>query len=196
MNSSINSATGSDGPHIHAIAAKRLSAVELCCGNWHWCFGHRLSLIEHELMEMSMKRSLFAFLVSPILMMVSLAVVAVLGMGRSNGGDLAAVFIIMGIPISYLSGIFIGIPLAILFVRRRWISRAHFIFIGAISAVPYASLFFFQSMPNGIFSAVGIFMLLCCVGSITATVFWYVGVKANSRFEHLSSTSAANTVQD
>jgi len=139
-----------------------------------------------------MKRVVFAYFVSPVIVMLCLAVVARYGFGEKEGASLAAVLLIMGIPIAYLSGALIGIPMLFIFARKSWTAARHLAFVGACATAPYASLFFFQPMPHGAVGALIVAVSLCLVGAATAVLFWYFGTRGNERLTRSSTQTPAN----
>lgn len=126
-----------------------------------------------------MNRALLGFLIAPL---VPCAIIFLLAIFYGGAG--VEFWIILILPISYLTSLFIGGPLYIIFNKYNCTNVIHYLIAGVLStAVPIFFIFFYPSLINqphdSIFHGIlpvhfGIMGLMIAFGVSISTVFWFI----------------------
>ena len=123
--------------------------------------------------QISKNRITLGFAIAPLIPIVIYAMV---------GGDLAVIFLAIGIPAAYAGALLIGWPLFLLLRHLRYTSWSYFILGGAAAALPF--LYFYL---NGAPTHVEIYgarnsIFFCSFGALGGFIFWLIAIRGQKQY--------------
>ena len=128
-----------------------------------------------------MRRVPIAFLASPVLAILTLSVVAVLLLGRAQGGDAAFILVVFVLPVAYLSTLLFGVPLFFLFKRRQWLSWWQSLVGGLLCATPFVAFLLYSDPSLALRPAVDSLLSVSLgVGALVGVLFWALAIRKNA----------------